>query len=115
MGVLDSVSSVALGSALDALALRQRAIADNVANVQTPGYHAKNVDFEGALAQAVRAGDGDVTATVSRSREATREDGNNVNLDEQTLLNVETNLRYQLASQAISGELSAVRAAMRAS
>jgi len=53
--------------------------------------------------------------TVTRSQEATREDGNNVNLDEQTLLNVETNLRYQLASQAVSGELSAVRAAMRAS
>lgn len=113
MGLLDSVSSVALRSALDGLALRQRAIADNVANLQTPGYHAHVVEFEGALEAAVRTGDGAATATLSRSVAATREDGNNVNLDEQTLLNVETNLRYQLATQAVTGTFSSVRAAMR--
>ncbi|RHA44017.1 flagellar basal body rod protein FlgB [Cellulomonas rhizosphaerae] len=115
MGVFDSVSSVALGSALDGLALRQRAIADNVANLQTPGYRARVVEFEGALASAVRNGDGAAGATLQRSDAATREDGNNVNLDEQTLLNVETNLRYQLATQAMSGTFSSVRAAMRTS
>ena len=115
MGVFDSVSSVALGSALDGLALRQRAIADNVANLQTPGYRARVVEFEGALASAVRDGDGAARATLSRSDAATREDGNNVNLDEQTLLNVETNLRYQLATQAVTGTFSSVRAAMRTS
>jgi flagellar basal-body rod protein FlgB len=113
MGVLDSVSLVALGSALDGLALRQRAIADNVANLQTPGYLARTVAFEGALDRAVRDGDGAAQATVSRSLAPTREDGNNVNLDEQTLLNVETNLRYQVASQAVSGAFASVRAALR--
>lgn len=42
-------------------------------------------------------------------------DGNNVNLDEETLLNVDTNLRYQLATQAVDGTFSSVRAAMRTS
>lgn len=111
--MFDSVSSVALKSALDGLALRQRAIADNVANISTPGYHAQKVSFEDALSQAVSQGDGAVTAHVARSLEPTREDGNNVNLDEETLLNVDTNLRYQLASQAVSTEFSNMRVAMR--
>ncbi|NUU18959.1 flagellar biosynthesis protein FlgB [Cellulomonas humilata] len=113
--MFDSVSSVALNSALDGLALRQRVIANNVANIQTPGYHAQRVSFEDELSQAVRHGGGAVTAQVARSLEPTREDGNNVNLDTETLLNVDTNLRYQLATQAISGQFASVRAAMRTS
>ncbi len=115
MGLFDSVSSVALNSALDGLALRQRAIADNVANVNTPNYHARRVAFEDALSAAVRHGHGAVEATTARSLEPTREDGNNVNLDTETLLNVDTNLRYQLATQAVSGQFSSIRAAMRTS
>lgn len=111
--MFDSVSMTALTSALDGLAERQRAIADNVANLQTPGYHAKRVLFEAALSEAVADGTGAVTPTVARSLEPTREDGNNVNLDTETLLNVDTNLRYQLATQAVSGKFSAIRSAMR--
>ena len=43
--MLESVTSAALGSALDGLALRQRTIASNIANVNTPGYTAKRVIF----------------------------------------------------------------------
>lgn len=113
MGVFDSVSMVALNTALDGLAERQRVIANNVANLQTPGYHAQRVQFEDALTQAVAHGSGSATATVSRSLEPTRADGNNVNLDTETLSNVDTNLRYQLATQAVSAQLSGIRAAMR--
>jgi len=115
MSMFDSVSSVALNSALDGLALRQRVIADNVANIQTPGYHAQRVSFEDALSKAVSNGSGAVQAKVERSLEPTREDGNNVNLDTETLLNVDTNLRYQLATQAASNQFSSLRAAMRTS
>ncbi len=38
--MLESVTSAALASALDGLAARQRAIANNIANVNTPGYTA---------------------------------------------------------------------------
>ena len=115
MGMFDSVSSVALNSALDGLALRQRTSADNVANLQTPGYQAKRVQFEEALSEAVSRGSGAVRATVAESLEPTREDGNNVNLDTETLLQIDTNLRFQLASQAMSGTFSSVRTAMRTS
>lgn len=111
--MFDSVSNVALNSALDGLALRQRVIADNIANIQTPGYQAKRVAFEESLAAAVRSGSGAATPVVARSLEPTRTDGNNVNLDTETLLNIDTNLRYQLATQAISGSYSKLRTAMR--
>ncbi|WNM24549.1 flagellar basal body protein [Demequina capsici] len=107
-----SVSFDAMSSALDALSLRQQTIADNIANVQTPGYQARRVAFEDALKSAVARGSGQVSATVGVSVEPTREDGNNVNLDTETVSNIDTGLRYQLASQAMSNEFSQLRTAI---
>ncbi|MCU1636139.1 MAG: flagellar basal body rod protein FlgB [Cryobacterium sp.] len=113
--VFESVTSAAIASALDGLALRQRTIANNIANVNTPGYHAKRVAFEDALVRSVRAGDGAATATTERSLEPTRLNGNNVNLDTETLSNIDTVLRYQFAAQAVNGTFTGVRTALRTS
>ena len=111
--VFDSVSFVALNSALDGLAQRQRVIADNVANIQTPGFRAGRVSFEESLAAAVSGGSGAVAPALSQSMDATRLDGNNVNLDAETLMNVQTNLRYQLATQAVNGTFTSIRTAIK--
>jgi flagellar basal-body rod protein FlgB len=111
--VLDSVVTVALTSALNGLSLRQRAIADNIANVNTPGYTAQRVQFEDALAASVRDGSGDVTATTARSLEPTNLNGNNVNLDTETLSNIETVLRYQFAAQAVNSEFTSMRTVLK--
>jgi flagellar basal-body rod protein FlgB len=111
--VFDSVSFVAMNSALDGLSLRQRTIADNVANIETPGFLAGKVSFEDALRSAVSDGSGAVSPTTTRSMAPTREDGNNVDLATETLANIDTNLRYQLATQAVSGYFSNLRTAMR--
>jgi flagellar basal-body rod protein FlgB len=111
--LFDSVTSIAFTSALDGLALRQRAIANNIANVNTPNYHAKRVAFEDALASSVAARDGRVSATTTASMEPTQLNGNNVNLDTETLSNVDTVLRFQFAAQAAGSEFTAVRTAMR--
>jgi flagellar basal-body rod protein FlgB len=113
--VLESVTSAALASALDGLAARQRAIANNIANVNTPGYTAERVSFEDALAASVAQGDGHATATTARSLEPSRLDGNNVNLDTETVSNVDTVLRFQFASQAAGNEFTALRAALKTS
>jgi flagellar basal-body rod protein FlgB len=111
--VFDSVTSVAIGSALDGLAMRQRAIAQNIANVNTPNYQAQRVQFEAALARSVQSGDGNVVATMAKSLEPTKLDGNNVNLDTETLSNVDTVLRYQFAARAVEGQFSSMRTAMK--
>ena len=113
--VIESVTSAALSSALDGLALRQRTIANNIANVNTPGYQAQRVSFEDALAQSVQDGDGRAAASTARSLEPTRLDGNNVNLDTETVSNIDTVLRYQFAAQAAAGADTRMRAALRTS
>lgn len=112
--MLDSLVTVALTSALDGLAERQRAIADNIANVNTPGFKARRVIFEEALAASVSRGDGDVRARTELSLEPTQLNGNNVNLDTETLSNIETVLRYQFAAQAVNGEFNAMRTVLKA-
>ncbi|HEV7848755.1 MAG TPA: flagellar basal body protein [Mycetocola sp.] len=113
--MFESVSATALSSALDGLALRQRAIANNIANVNTPGYTAQRVSFEDALAASVRDGSGATTATVQRSLEPTDLQGNNVNLDTETLSNIDTVLRYQFTARAVEGTFTSVRSALRTS
>lgn len=111
--VFDSVTALAFSSALDGLAARQRAIANNIANVNTPGYRAQRVSFEDALAASVADGDGRVRASTAASLEPTRLDGNNVNLDTETLSNIDTVLRFQFASQAAGGQFTSMRTALR--
>jgi flagellar basal-body rod protein FlgB len=47
-----------------------------------------------------------------RSLEPTRVNGNNVNLDHETLTHIDTNLRYQLMLRVIDGKISTLRTAM---
>nr|WP_298988693.1 flagellar basal body rod protein FlgB [uncultured Pseudokineococcus sp.] len=111
------VTSVALRVAMDGLSARQRAIADNVANIDTPSFLAGRVQFEDSLRDAVRSGETRRVAstghTTARSLEPTREDGNNVNLDTETINNTDTVLRYQLVTQAVTDRMSLLRTSMR--
>ncbi len=95
--------------------MRQNTIANNIANINTPNYHAKRVQFEDALAASVSAGNGYAAPTVSTSQEPTQLNGNNVNLDTETLSNVDTVLRYQFAARAVGDEFTAIRTALRTS
>lgn len=56
MDLIDNQSSRVLAKALDGLFERNKAIASNVANAETPGYKAKKVKFEGALQAALTDG-----------------------------------------------------------
>ena len=112
--MFDDATSVTLHAALSGLAKRQRVIADNIANVETPGFLAGRVTFEDALRSAVEAGrPADATATVARSLEPTREDGNNVNLDHEVLANVDTNLRYSTMLRAVDDQFGLLRTVIK--
>jgi flagellar basal-body rod protein FlgB len=113
--VFDDVTSQSLQVALSGLAMRQRVIANNIANIQTPNFHAGKVQFEGALQSALGAGvsPGEVRPTVAQSLEPTQLNGNNVNLDEETLSNVDTGLRYQLALHAMDTKFGLISAAIK--
>ncbi|WP_404352300.1 flagellar basal body protein [Phycicoccus jejuensis] len=104
----------ALGRALTGLSVRQRTIADNIANLQTPGYTAQRVDFESSLASAWASG-GDTGSSAIRtmaSSDPAGLNGNNVNLDEETLAATETGLSYQLGVQAMTDRFQRLRNAI---
>ena len=115
--MFNDVTSVTLRSALDGLSMRQRTIADNVANLQTPHFLAGKVQFEDALRSAVADGDTASIAqsgggSIARSLEPTREDGNNVNLDRETLLGTQTGMSYSLMLRAVDDQFGLLKASI---
>ena len=52
---IERITTAALSLALDAAAMRQQAIAANIANADVPGYQPVTVDFESQLDTAQRA------------------------------------------------------------
>ena len=117
VAVIGDVTSSALKAALDGLAQRQRTTADNIANINTPGFLAGRVDFESSLRGAIAGGQDPASAdaVTARSLEPTNTNGNNVNLDSETILATETGLRYQLALNALDGKYNQLRTALRTS
>jgi flagellar basal-body rod protein FlgB len=111
---MNDVTMTALHSALRGLSTRQRVIADNVANIQTPGFRAGRVDFESALGEALTTGaSAEVTPASTRSNAPTRLDGNNVNLDEETMAMLDTTMRYELTTRAMSEKFALLRTAIK--
>jgi flagellar basal-body rod protein FlgB len=108
-----------LRAAMSGLAARQRTIANNVANVDTPGFKASEVRFEDALKSAISRGTGatvnqaSLNATASRGTlvDATtsRADGNNVDIDREMELLGEANLNYSAMTQLMATRLGIVR------
>ena len=111
---MNDVTMTALHSALRGLSTRQRVIADNVANIQTPGFRAGRVDFESALTTALEDGETPtVEASLARSTAPTRLDGNNVNLDDETVAMLETTMRYELTIRAMTEKFNLLRTAIK--
>ena len=108
-GISDAVTS-ALHMAIGGLDLRQRIITANIANVETPGYLAQQVDFEDSLRAALATGEPErAGASVSTSLAPTRLNGNNVNIDFELLASAENVLRQKLAVQALNGKYALLR------
>jgi flagellar basal-body rod protein FlgB len=91
---------------MDLAAKRQGLITSNIANVDTPGYRTKDLDFQGELQTALQGGD--VSATEPFVREVpglvTRPDGNNVSVDRESLLLSEVQLQFGIAEQLIKSK-----------
>lgn len=99
--------------ALDGLAKRQELISHNLANVDTPGYKAKGINFEDALQEEINrspalrlnstrpghldpaSGKPRLMKTSLRQGGTPRADGNNVDIDRELLEMSETNLRFE--------------------
>ncbi|SDI81969.1 flagellar basal-body rod protein FlgB [Frankineae bacterium MT45] len=103
--MLDDVTSVTLQAAMTGLAQRQRVTANNIANVETPGYIAQRVSFEDSLASAFSAGDPASTAVQqTASTDNSGVNGNNVNLSSEIVIDEETTMQNQLVAGALTAK-----------
>lgn len=101
---------------------RESAISTNMANVDTPGYHTKDVDFQSLLSQTMSPSEAvsDGSAGMPELQPAVREvpglierpDGNNVDIDRESMLMAETQLQYQIGIQLIKREFHQVLSAI---
>ncbi len=118
-----------LDKALDASNLRETVIANNMANINTPGYKRREVDFESLLRQELdnikwnsldekidNVELGHLNAGVHFDMQAYgydyRLDGNNVDVDVENTELASEQLRYQLISDSVTQEFSRLKTAM---
>jgi flagellar basal-body rod protein FlgB len=95
---------------MDLLSARQKLVASNIANIDTPGYKTKDIDFQAEFRALIEG-------TQPRAEEvaglAARNDGNNVSMDREARMLAENALRFSLASNLARAEIRAVRAAIQ--
>jgi flagellar basal-body rod protein FlgB len=120
-----------LHKALDASWLRQQVIANNIANVETPGYKRWEVSFEKQLQRALAEGEnlslarthpahfgrapslGDVQPQVYQVLDSSyRNDGNNVDIDAEMAKQTANYLNYNLLTRLVTGHLEMLRIAV---
>ncbi len=105
---------------LDVAALRQEAIASNVANAETPGYH--RLDVAPAFAQQLKAqmASGTISAPTSLqpqlaedpSAHSIRPDGNNVEIEGELLAMNRNSVEYDYLTQVVSSNLKQLKMAI---
>jgi len=110
-----------LESFLRLTSLREKAISTNMANVDTPGYHTQDIDFQAEFNRAISTPQGDgENGGMMQLEPAAREvpglmeraDGNNVDLDREARLLAENSLRFNLTSSLMKAQLSMVKNAI---
>ena len=126
---VDDKTLKAVSAALDFRQMRQEIISSNIANAETPGYKAKRVDFEKALARALdidgsmgmktndqkhyNVGSGGFDNLAPEIYEdpngVVSEDGNTVNREDEMAKMVENKIMYDAAVQILNKKLGLMK------
>jgi flagellar basal-body rod protein FlgB len=90
---------------LNVTSARHQLVVGNMANIDTPAYRTKDLDFRAELQRASWDGGASLTP-IARSVPGLleRPDGNNVSLDREGLLMAETQMQYALGVQFLRHE-----------
>ena len=100
--------------ALQGLWARQQTIAENIANVDTPGYKAARFDFEGYMRRAIAGGAASGSAHVHRQQASSvRTDGNNVDMDREMVLLTQNALRYNAVMSQLGRKIDYLHSIIR--
>jgi flagellar basal-body rod protein FlgB len=109
----------ALSRFLDVNVARHKLIASNLANIDTPGYRARDLDFRAELARAGAGGEyGGLSyaayAPVARQVHGLieRPDGNDVSVERESLLMAETQMKFNLGVSLLKDEFHTISQAI---
>lgn len=114
MSLFDT-TQLSLEAALRGASLRQTLLTSNLANVNTPGYQRKDVDFHAALRAAQRTGEAMESVSFSGSVQTdrvVRADGSGVDADQEAAALAENALEYQALVQVAGARTSILQTAM---
>lgn len=104
------------GQALAIQSRRMELIASNLANADTPGFQARDLDFREVLAQAGQTGAGtaglDTAALKYRVVAQPSTDGNTVDVQTEQAQYAEAALRYQASLGFLDGRIKSMLAAL---
>lgn len=112
-----------LTKVLDGTAARQRVLADNIANVETPGYQRKDIAFEDQLRETMSQSTFDSDANLNAIEQVAirqlddtqsprRADGNNVNIESEMVNVAKNSLQYEATVQMLSKKFSGLHKAI---
>lgn len=103
---------------MDLFSVRNRAIANNIANIGTPGYKTVDVSFKNQLANAIESSTNDVQLSkkveqvepsIQIDNSGSLDSGaNNVNIDQQMADLAKNQLQFKLAARLMSDTLALV-------
>jgi len=113
MQIFTDRTQAALEIGLAGEAQRQRAVSNNIANVNTPGFAATRVEFEGSLARALdRKGSSKVVIDHAAGTPWASLNGNQVSLEEETTALVKSGLHYEAIVGAVNARLGLLSTAI---
>ncbi len=101
-----------LGKYLDLTANQMKLTAGNIANVDTPGYKAKEIDFEREFASQMNGGGEPVIRDVDGL--VARPDGNTVSLDRESMALAKTQLQFRMGVEMLKHEFNQSLSAIHA-
>lgn len=87
---------------MDLLSARQKLVASNIANADTPGYKDKDIDFQFEFISQMKNGTPNVIETPGL---VVKNDGNNVSIDREARLLAENALRFNVASALMKTQM----------
>jgi flagellar basal-body rod protein FlgB len=101
---------------MNLVSARQKLVASNIANADTPGYQTKDLDFHSELQSQMSPGllsEGFKPNVLEVSGLKNKNDGNNVDMDREARLLAENALRFSVASNLAHSEITTIRTAIQ--
>jgi flagellar basal-body rod protein FlgB len=116
VGLFD-LTDLVIQQSLNGASLRQQLLTNNLANADTPGFKASDVDFESSLQQALASSDPNAAvANVSFSPVSSggemQADGNDVDLNQQMSELTQNAVEYETLTEIEKTRMQALQSAI---